>query len=149
VQLGLKTDLAVWQGQVSMALSTAINQPIPNTFLALYDGIQMENPLLPPTAGYLTRFKRQFSVDGSSFFSLWQYDYVYMIVKAMQEAKTVTDTDAVRAKLLKIRWIGAQGPVCWNSIQNAVTGLDSALVQGGGKVTWYHQPFNVKNCRKQ
>jgi ABC-type branched-subunit amino acid transport system substrate-binding protein len=149
VQLGLATDLAVWQGQVSMAVQTAVGKQIPNTFLALYDGVQIENPLLPATADYKKRFSAEYKVDGSSFFSLWQYDYVYMIAKAMQDASTVTDTDAIRDKLLPMRWDGPQGPVCWNDEQNAVTGLDSALVKPDGKVTWYRQPFTVEDCRSQ
>jgi branched-chain amino acid transport system substrate-binding protein len=149
VQLGLKTRLAAWQGQAAMATSEATGTQIPNRFLALYDGIEMDHPLLPATKAYKTQFAAKFAVNGDSFFSLWQYDYAYMVATAMQEAGTVRSDAKIRAKMLPMRWDGPQGPICWDSQQNIVTGLDTALVQPTGQTTWYLQPFQNSQCRKQ
>jgi branched-chain amino acid transport system substrate-binding protein len=149
VQLGIRTPIAAWQGQVAMALKGAIGKPIPMPFDALYDGVQMDNPLLPATKAYTTRFAAAFGApNGSSFFSLWYYDEVYMLVKAMQLANNTTNTDAVRAKLLPIRWNGAAGPTCWSSDQNVLTGIDTGLVNNG-KVAWTHLPLAQASCRSQ
>lgn len=149
VQLGLKTDLAVWQGQISMPIKDAVGKIIPNDFLAMYDGIELDNPLLASTKVFKKQFAAKYSITGNSGFALWQYDYVYMTVKAMQNAKTVSNTDAVRSQMLKIRWNGPQGPICWNKDQNIVTGVDTALVVPGHPPKWNLVPFDVHQCRPQ
>lgn len=46
-------------------------------------------------------------------FVFLSYDFVYMLTQAMARAKSVTDVDAISQQLLKMKYEGVAGPICY------------------------------------
>ena len=81
------------------------------------------------------------------FVSLWYYDEVYMLVKAMQTAGTTSANDRIVKALEKIRWDGAIGKSCFTDDKVINSGADVALVSGG-KVKWAFVPVDLTLCKQ-
>jgi branched-chain amino acid transport system substrate-binding protein len=146
-QLGIPSTIFSWNGAVSIPLKEAAGKPIPQPFVAGYQAPQLDDPQTPELVDFSKRYQAKFNheLNAASNDALWYYDEVYMTVKAMQDAKTTTDTDAVGDALGKLHWNGALGPICWTSKNGIVYGTDTALVKDG-KVTWKHIPINTSLC---
>jgi branched-chain amino acid transport system substrate-binding protein len=121
-QLGLTSQLAVWNGTPSVPLKDATGSPINIPFINLALSPDLEAPATPALKAYVKRYQAFTggAVDLNSYWSTEFYDPTYMLVKAMQLAGTTTDTTAVGNALLKIRWDGAMGPMCWHDNHVAI-----------------------------
>ena len=63
--------------------------------------------------------------------SLFTYDYVFMLVRAMEIAGTVDDTTAIADALEDLRYDGVLGPLSFDESHVALHGLDACLVLQG------------------
>jgi branched-chain amino acid transport system substrate-binding protein len=145
-QLGMKIPIAGWGGGVSIPLKDAVSGPLNIPFVSLYVAPTMETPQIPPTK----RFAATYAATGqpitsTAYYSLWYYDPVMMLVKAMQLAGSTTDRDAVGKQLTGIRWNGALGFSCWTKDHILDYGTTTALVENG-KVKWRYVPADPKIC---
>ena len=64
--------------------------------------------------------------------SLVYYDFVYMLIEAMKEAGTVSDTDAIVAELEDLRYNGVLGqPLQFDDSHIISHGYDLCMVEAG------------------
>jgi ABC-type branched-subunit amino acid transport system substrate-binding protein len=76
----------------------------------------------------------------AGFVSLLTYDYVYMLIAAMQQAGTVEDTTAIAEALETIHYNGvAEDDMFFNSRHFAVHGTDPCIVEQDKPITCEHQ----------
>jgi ABC-type branched-subunit amino acid transport system substrate-binding protein len=105
---------------------------------------QSSVPTSPAAADYFERytaFKAPDPLPFASFVSLLTYDYVYMLVAAMQEAGSVDDTDAITEKLATLHYEGvAEDDLFFNRRHMGVHGTDPCIVQSGKETTCEHNP---------
>ena len=67
------------------------------------------------------------------------YDYVYMLVAAMQQADTVEDTTAIADALETVHYSGAAEPdMFFNSRHFGVHGTDPCIVKQDEPITCAH-----------
>ena len=108
-----------------------------NTFV----GANIENPATPAAQGLADRY-RAFTGEANpvGFYSaVWNYDFVYMLAKAIETAGTFTDTDAVLKAMRSISHQGVAGKITVNEKNSAIYGLDFCLVDSPtGKGKTYH-----------
>jgi branched-chain amino acid transport system substrate-binding protein len=95
---------------------------------------QHAEPTSPEADAYFDRYAAFKGVDRSglppaAFTSLLMYDYVYMLIAAMQEAGTVEDTTAIADALETIHYKGvAEDDMFFNSRHLGVHGTDPCTV---------------------
>lgn len=102
-------------------------------------------PTSDEAAAYFERYAdyKGGSLDGTpaAFVSLLTYDYVYMLVAAMQEAGTVEDTTAIAEALETIHYSGAaEDDMFFNSRHFGVHGTDPCIVEQDKPITCEHSP---------
>jgi branched-chain amino acid transport system substrate-binding protein len=91
---------------------------------------------------YFERYKayRKGKFPLAPFVSLLTYDYVYMLVAAMQQAGTVDDTTAIADALEQLHYNGVgEDDMYFNSHHFGVMGTDPCLVRGE-EITCHHVP---------
>ncbi len=100
-------------------------------------------PTSQEVADYFERYKafKGGQLPLASFVSLLTYDYVYMLVAAMQQADTVEDTTAIADALEELHYDGvAEDNMFFNSRHLGVHGSDPCVVETGKPITCDHNP---------
>ncbi len=105
---------------------------------------QHGQPTSQEAAAYFERYKA-FSSGAElpfvAFGSLLMYDFVYMVVAAMQQAGTVEDTTAIADALEELHYNGVvEEDMFFNSRHLAVIGTETCTVQEGLPTTCEHNP---------
>lgn len=127
---------------VGEALQTSLTPDLLNTLLGpdrvrqkifLAGGIprQAAQPTSPEAAAYFEKYKafKGGELPAASFVSLLTYDFVYMVVAAMQQAGTVDDTTAIAEALENLHYAGAAEPdIYFDERHIAVMGSDGCDV---------------------
>jgi len=146
-QTGVTSAIQSFNGPISIPLEEAIGKPIPQAFVAGYQAPNVLEPQTPAIEDFVSRYTEQFDKEPSdtTFYALWYYDPVYMLVRAMQLAESTTDRAKIREELAGLRWTGALGGICWTDNQIINYGTDTALVQDG-EVTWNYVPIDASKC---
>ena len=109
----------------------------------------MENPQIAATKAFAAKYAATGNaITSTAYYALWYYDPVLMLVKAMQVAQSTTNPAAVRKALVKIRWNGALGFVCFTRQHIIEYGTTTALVDNGN-VRWSYWPPNKAACAPQ
>jgi ABC-type branched-subunit amino acid transport system substrate-binding protein len=103
---------------------------------------QASIPTSQDAADYFDRYRAfKGELPFASFVSLLTYDYVYMLVAAMQEAGSVDDTDAITEKLAALHYDGvSEDDLFFNRRHMGVHGTDPCIVQSGTETTCEHNP---------
>jgi ABC-type branched-subunit amino acid transport system substrate-binding protein len=100
-----------------VALSKAIGKPVPIAWGSTYSGPSFDYPpndRVKKFADALKVFDPKFPTVSAStaFFS---YDYVYMLVEAMKQTKTVSNVPVIAQALQTMKYEGAAGTICYRS----------------------------------
>jgi branched-chain amino acid transport system substrate-binding protein len=102
---------------------------------------QASRPTSQEAAEYYERYRRLLGKDLplAEFTSLLFYDYVYMVLRAMQLANTTTDTTAIANVLETMHYDGvASDDLHFNERHIAVHGSDSCVIRAGGDIACRH-----------
>ncbi len=141
IELGAAPAFMSWGGSLRPATSTAIGEPIeqpwvvvsmPGIMEALEDGT-----LVAPRDGQLAYLDdvvnvlgEEISVDEGG--ALYFYDYVFLLVQALQDAGSVDDTEAIAAAINAIEFDGpTMGPISYNEFNIAQITADYCKVEAG------------------
>ncbi|GGC47811.1 ABC transporter substrate-binding protein [Chelatococcus reniformis] len=92
----------------------------------------LANPSDDKVKDWILRYKAftKKEVTPQTYWALTFYDTVFMLVKAMQEAGTVTDPAAVAAKLKGMAYDGVRR-MSYNGEGRAITDIDIGVLKGG------------------
>lgn len=102
---------------------------------------QATQPTTPEAAAYFARYKafKGGDLPFASFVSLLTYDFVYMLVGAMQQAATVEDTTAISDALETFHYNGVGEPdIFFNRRHMGIMGTDPCTVQQGKPIVCTH-----------
>lgn len=130
-----------WGGSLRPATSTAIGEPIEQPWVAVsMPGIMEaleDGTLVAPREGQLQYLDdvvnvlgEEVSVDEGG--ALYFYDYVFLLVQAMQDAGSVDDTEAIAEAISAIEFEGpTMGPISFNEFNIAQITADFCKVEAG------------------
>lgn len=134
---------------VSIPLEGATGQPIDIPYIATYTTPNLDDPQTDEIAAFADRLRAEFGFGEelplNEQYSLYQYDAVQWLIKAMQLAGTVDDTRAVANEILRTHWEGPMGEICFDETQTMIYPVDYARVEDG-EVTWSVLPANLERC---
>ena len=128
------------------AIKGAIGKPIPFPFFATGSTPFFQNP----TEGRVKQFVDKLTAfdpkvaGANANFAFFTYDFVPMLVKAMQQAGTVTDTQKVANVLYTMKMEGVLGTICFGKEVRTATFDGSLLIVRDGKIEMKSFP-NVCN----
>ncbi len=102
----------------------------------------VENPDDPKVKDFVGRFEKftKQQVTSSSFWSLHNYDTIYMLCKAMEDAGSVTDTKSIAAKLKNWTYDGVR-TLRYDDIGQVHANFDIGVIKGG-KTTSFTAPIS-------
>jgi branched-chain amino acid transport system substrate-binding protein len=121
----------------SIAVSGATGSPIPIPFVAAFPGRQVQYPASPRVTQFVASFNSLMGTNidslGSSSDTVDYYDFVYMLVKAMEQAGSTTDLSAIEKALNSETYSGVLGDSIHFDPTNhtPVYDMDGCLVQSG------------------
>lgn len=121
----------------------AIGRPLDVPVIAGAAPRQHVQPTSEAARAYFERYRafKGGTLPLAPFVSLLTYDFVYMLVAAMQQAGTVEDTTKIAEALEGIHYKGvAEDDLFFNSRHLAVHGTDPCIVRPGGQITCEHVP---------
>ena len=103
----------------------------------------VENPVEQKVKDFVTRYKAFTGkpIASNTYFALTYYDTMFMLIKAMQAAKSTTDTKAIAAELKKIKYDGVRN-MYYDDKGLVHSDLDVGIVKKNG--TPYSIPVSVK-----
>jgi ABC-type branched-subunit amino acid transport system substrate-binding protein len=146
----IKQALELGVGRLHLAtlpadlIQTLVGRPLTVPVTAGAAARQHGKPTSQEAADYFERYKA--FLDGAelpfvAFGSLLTYDFVYMLVAAMQEAGTVEDTTAIADALENLHYNGvAEDDIFFNRRHFAVIGTETCTVQEGKPTECTHNP---------
>jgi branched-chain amino acid transport system substrate-binding protein len=110
-------------------LKTAIGGPIPIPFFSTQATPSFEYPGNAKVKAFTERIKAFAPeiVGANTTFSFFTYDVVYMLVEAMKQAGTVTDTAKIGSALGNLSYDGVVGRICFGKTVRT-TSLDGGVI---------------------
>ncbi|MEX1254592.1 MAG: ABC transporter substrate-binding protein [Dehalococcoidia bacterium] len=151
-------DAAIVRQALEQGVGRLLNVNVPANLVEALVGVPLTVPVivgaaprqhvLPTSEAAAAYFERYAAYKGGSldgtpaaFVSLLTYDYVYMLVAAMQQAGTVEDTTAIADALEKVHYSGAaEDNMFFNSRHFGVHGTDPCIVEQDKPITCEHSP---------
>jgi branched-chain amino acid transport system substrate-binding protein len=127
---------------VPLAIAKSLGKPFPLLWASLPNNQQVGDPTTPGMRKYEQLWKSTYKIDPASTVALnstSMYWSVNMLVAAMKQAGTVTDTQAIVNVLRHMTYHGDQ-TVHFNSQNVAVFGLDYGIMSNGVMKWFYLSP---------
>jgi branched-chain amino acid transport system substrate-binding protein len=117
-------------------LKTAIGGPIPIPFFSTQATPSFEYPGNAKVKAFTERIKAFAPeiVGANTTFSFFTYDVVYMLVEAMKQAGTVTDTAKIGAALGNLSYDGVVGKLCFGKTVRTASLDGGVIVVRDGKL---------------
>jgi branched-chain amino acid transport system substrate-binding protein len=116
----------------TIATKDATGGPITQPFLLFGSTRLAFDPTTPESKDYYTRYAATGqALDANAGFSLFFYDYIRMVAKAMEKAGTVTDTDKIAQALVGLQYKGVEGDMTYGAQHFPVQGYDYCTILTG------------------
>lgn len=108
-------------------------RPMKQPLFILYNTRQPYDPTTPAAKRFFTDMKSLLGeLPELAGLGAWYYDYVYMLVSAMEQAHSTTNMEAIASALSKVKRNGVLGPnMHFNEVHSTESGVDIGIVKNG------------------
>jgi branched-chain amino acid transport system substrate-binding protein len=114
----------------NVAAKTAIGKPLPFPFFTTLNTPSIDYPGTPKVKAFADRL-RAFdpkAMGSTANFTFFSYDFVHMLVEAMQKAGTVEDTEKIAATMTTFTHDGVAGKICYNNKAMRTASLEGGMI---------------------